>query len=48
MGRETKNFRQTKRSGSADYSNKAYARTNRAGSWGKKFVNVFKNKERIK
>lgn len=46
MGRETKNFRQTKRAGSADYSNKAYARTNRAGSWGKKF-NFFKKGEKV-
>lgn len=41
MGRETKTFRQTRRSGTADYANKSYARINRSGSWGKLF-NVFK------
>lgn len=35
MGRETKTFRQTKRSGSADYSAKNYGRIQRQGSWGK-------------
>lgn len=33
MGRETKTFRQTKRSGSADYSAKSYAKINRRGGW---------------
>ncbi len=47
MGRETKTFRQTKKSGSADYANKAYARTNRAGGWGK-FVNVFKKGGKVR
>lgn len=42
MGREVKTFRQTKRSGSADFSNKNYARMNRSASWGKVF-NVFKS-----
>jgi len=41
MGRETRNFRQTKRASSADSSNKSYARINRQGSF-RKFVNVFK------
>lgn len=43
MGRETKTFRQTKRSGSADYSTKSYAKINRGG-WGKIF-NPFKLKK---
>ena len=34
MGRETKTFRQTKRSGSADTNAKNYARIQRQGSWG--------------
>lgn len=33
MGRETKTFRQSKKSGSADYSAKNYARIQRQGSW---------------
>ena len=41
MGRETKTFRQTKRSGGADYSAKSYARINRQGSWGR-VLNVFR------
>lgn len=41
MGRETKTFRQTKRSGGADNSNKNYARINRRGGWGK-VLNVFR------
>lgn len=36
MGRETKNFRQTRRSGTADYSAKSYARINRQGSFGRR------------
>lgn len=45
MGRETKTFRQTKRSGSADYSAKSYAKINRAGNW--KIPNPLKKGERI-
>ena len=41
MGRETKTFRQTKRAGGADNSNKNYARINRQGGWGK-VLNVFR------
>jgi len=41
MGRETKNFRQTRRAGTADHAYKSYARTNREGGWGK-LINVFK------
>ena len=36
MGRETKTFRQTKRSGGADNSNRNYAKINRQGSWGRR------------
>lgn len=43
MGRETKTFRQTRRSGTADHANKSYARINRSGGWGKIF-NAFKLK----
>lgn len=44
MGRETRNFRQTKRSGGADYSAKSYSQINRKGSWGKIFT-AFKLKK---
>lgn len=33
MGRETKTFRQSRRSGTADNANKNYARINRQGPW---------------
>lgn len=33
MGRETKTFRQTRRSGTADHANKSYAKINRLGGW---------------
>ena len=46
MGRQTKNYRQTKRSGSADTSAKNYARINRSGNWGK-IINVFKKGDKI-
>lgn len=45
MGRETKTFRQTKKSGSADYSAKNYARINRQGSW--RIPNPFKKGGKI-
>ncbi len=46
MGRETKTFRQTRRSGTADANAKSYARINRIGSWGKLFTaNKFKKGE---
>ncbi len=46
MGRDTKNFRQTGRSRSADANTKSYARINRIGSWGKIFTaNKFKKGE---
>lgn len=40
MGRDTKNFRQTKNARSADNSAKNYSRINREGSW--KIFNIFK------
>lgn len=41
MGRETKNFRQSNKSGRADSATKNYASINRQGGWGK-FVNYLK------
>lgn len=37
MGRETRNFRQTARSNSANSNNKSYAKINRGGVWSKIF-----------
>lgn len=37
MGRQVKTNRQSKSSGSADFSNKNFARTNRQGAFGKLF-----------
>ncbi len=45
MGRQTKTFRQTKKSGSADTTNRNYAKINRAGNW--KFFNFFKKGDKI-
>ncbi len=41
MGRKTRNFRQTRKSGSGKQGNQNYAKINRLGGWGKIF-NVFK------
>ncbi len=46
MGRETKNFRQTRRAGTADHAYKSFARENRTAGWGKMF-NVFKKGGKI-
>lgn len=40
MGRQTKTFRQTKKSGSADTGAKNYARINRSGNF--KILNILK------
>lgn len=44
MGRETKTFRQTKRSGGSDNSNQNYAKINRQGPWNKQNMKIM-NKE---
>lgn len=41
MGRETKTFRQTKRSGSADFGAKSYSGINRSGVW-RNVRNIFR------
>ncbi len=47
MGRETKNFRQTNRAGSADHSASTYGRIQRQGSWGKLFSAFHKVRGKI-
>lgn len=47
MGRETKTFRQTKRSGSADTNAKNYARIQHQGSWGRLVYGTSKKRRNI-
>lgn len=41
MGRDTKNFRQSNKSGRADNATKNYAQINRSGSWNR-IMGIFK------
>lgn len=41
MGKETRNFRQTKKARSADINTRNYAQINRMGNWNK-IINIFK------
>ncbi len=48
MGREIRNFKQSRRAGGADANAKSYARINRTGSWGKIFSAIKFKKGEIK
>lgn len=42
MGRETRNFRQTRKGNNSNLAAKNFARVNRQGSWGNKIGNLLK------